>query len=156
MNEGRELDEKTVLLELKERLGSVLIEARSIGKRRVLVTVDRDHYKVTVLALKELGFDYVDAITGLDAGDHLEVITHLGRKVSVSIKAIVPRDDPRIPSIIDLYPGVVFYERETWEMFGIVFEGNPRLTRTFLPDDWPQGVYPLRKDYDARRPEPAR
>ena len=146
------MDEEEIVRNLKEELGSAILEIKVPRKRRVFVTVDRDHYRAALEALREMGFDYLEAITGVDAGDHLEVIAHLGRKVSVSVKAMVPKDDPRIPTIIDLFPGAEFYERETWEMLGVVFEGNPRLARTFLPEDWPQGVYPLRKDYRPERP----
>jgi NADH-quinone oxidoreductase subunit C len=56
----------------------------------------------------------------------------------------VPADDPKIASLVDLYPGVNFGEREAYDMYGVVFEGHPDLTRILMPDDW-QG-FPLRKD----------
>jgi NADH-quinone oxidoreductase subunit C len=56
----------------------------------------------------------------------------------------VPADDPKVPSIVDLYPGMSFGEREAYDMHGIVFEGHPDLTRILMPDDWVG--FPLRKD----------
>lgn len=141
---------------LRERLGSALLEAKVVGRRRAFVRVDRGHFKTALIALKELGVDFLEAITGVDLGESIEVIAHVGRSVSVAVKTTVPKEDPRLPSLIDLYPGAELYEREAWEMLGVIFEGNPRLARTFLPEDWPKGVHPLRRDYEPKHPEPLR
>ena len=69
-------------------------------------------------------------------------ITH-NRRVRVEVS--VPDADPRIPSIVAVYPSNDWHERETWDFFGIVFEGHPALTRIMMPDDWPG--HPQRKDY---------
>ncbi|RLF04108.1 MAG: hypothetical protein DRK00_07440 [Thermoprotei archaeon] len=148
--------EEEIVEGLKEKLGSVLREAKVQRARRVVVVVDREHYKEVLKALKEMGVDFLEAITGVDAGDHFEVIAHVGRDVSVAVKALVPKDDPRVDSVVDIFRGAELYEREAWEMLGIVFEGNPRLRRAFLPEDWPEGVYPLRKEYKPEHPKPLR
>ena len=57
------------------------------------------------------------------------------------------RDRPVIPTICNIIPSASFFERELSEMFGITVEGTPNPARLFLPDEWPAGVYPLRKDY---------
>ncbi len=56
-----------------------------------------------------------------------------------------PTSDPHIPSIVSVYPGNDWHERETWDLIGIVFDGHPSLTRTAMPDDWVG--HPQRKDY---------
>jgi len=61
----------------------------------------------------------------------------------------IPESDPVLASAFTLYPGTEAMERETFDMFGIVFEGHPDLTRILMPEDW-QG-HPLRKDYDPGR-----
>jgi len=61
----------------------------------------------------------------------------------------VPDDDATIASIADLYPGVNFAERETYDMFGVEFDGHPELTRILMPDDWLG--HPLRKDDSPAR-----
>lgn len=141
------MSEEEVMQRLREALGEALLEAHIAGRRRLFVTVDRKHYRTAIVALKEMGFDFLSAVTGVDAGDHFEVIAHVGRRVSVAVRALVPKDEARIESIVDIYPGALFYEREAWEMLGILFEGHPKLERTFLPESWPSGIYPLRKEY---------
>ena len=74
---------------------------------------------------------------------HLMSITHGGRVLRIEVS--VPDADPHLPSLVDVYPGNDWQERETWDLFGIVFDGHPALTRTAMPDDWVG--HPQRKDY---------
>ena len=69
-------------------------------------------------------------------------VTH-NRRVRVEVSA--PDADPHIPSVCSVYPGNDWHERETWDFFGIIFDGHPALTRIEMPDDWPG--HPQRKDY---------
>jgi NADH-quinone oxidoreductase subunit C len=89
------------------------------------------------------GVHYPD-LTGreLHAVYHLLSITH-NRRVRLEVSA--PDADPTIPSVVGTWPAADWHERETFDMFGIVFEGHPSLTRILMPDDWPG--HPQRKDY---------
>ncbi|MGV0427663.1 NADH-quinone oxidoreductase subunit C [Corynebacterium pyruviciproducens] len=78
----------------------------------------------------------------LHAVYHLYSFTHNRR---IRLEAVCPVDEPHIPSLTSIYPGVNFHERETWDMFGIIFDGHPCLTRILMPDDW--SGHPQRKDY---------
>jgi NADH-quinone oxidoreductase subunit C len=69
-------------------------------------------------------------------------ITH-NRRLRVEVTA--PDDDPHIPSIVSVYPANNWHERETWDFYGLIFDGHPALTRIELPDDW--DGHPQRKDY---------
>lgn len=73
---------------------------------------------------------------------HLLSMTHNRR---LRLEVVCPEKDPHIPSAVSVYPMVNYHERETWDMFGIIFDGHPGLTRILMPDDW-QG-HPQRKDY---------
>jgi len=82
------------------------------------------------------------------------VMYHLmsyGRNEDLRIKVALPESDPTLPTITDLWPMANWYEREAWDMFGIVFDGHPNLRRILLPPTW-EG-HPLRKDHPARATE---
>jgi NADH-quinone oxidoreductase subunit C len=69
-------------------------------------------------------------------------VTHNRR---LRLEVSVPDSDPHIPTVVDVWPGNNWHERETFDMFGIIFDGHPGLTRILMPDDWPG--HPQRKDY---------
>ena len=78
----------------------------------------------------------------LHAVYHLTSMTYRRR---IRLEAAVTAEDPRLPSVTHVYPTADWQERETYDMFGIIFEGHPGLTRILMPDDW-EG-HPQRKDY---------
>jgi NADH-quinone oxidoreductase subunit C len=90
------------------------------------------------------GADYPDDPTGrrLHAVYHLLSMT-FRRRIRLEVSVTV--EDPHIPSATEIYPTANWQERETWDFFGIVFDGHPGLTRIEMPDDWPG--HPQRKDY---------
>ena len=79
----------------------------------------------------------------LHACIQLMSLTHGGRQLRLQVAC--PETDPHVPSLVSLYPGNDWHERETWDLMGIVFDGHPHLTRTAMPDDWVG--HPQRKDY---------
>ena len=101
----------------------------------------------------ELSFDFLVDVTAvdrlrLDEETRFAVVYQLyshkhNRRFSVSVP--VPEADPRIQSVVSVWPGADWLEREVYDMFGIVFDGHPDLRRILMPDDF--GSYPLRKDY---------
>jgi len=116
---------------------------------RVFVTINRDVILDVVRYLRDNhGLIYISTITGLDAGDHFEMLYHFQLQgTNFTIKAIIPYDDPVIDSITPIIPGAILYERETHDLLGIYPKGHPNPTRQVLPEDWPEGEYPLRKSW---------
>ena len=98
----------------------------------------------------DLAFDYYDFTAGVDLGEGgFEVITHLystAHKHNARLKVGCGRENPTCPSISGVYPGANWGERETWELFGIHFEGHPHLVKLLLPE--PFEGHPLRKDFE--------
>ncbi len=99
-----------------------------------------------------LRFEFCAGVSGVhypeDTGRELHAVYHLlsmthNRRIRLEVSA--PDEDPHIPSIVTIYPTNDWHERETYDMYGIVFDGHPALTRILMPDDWPG--HPQRKDY---------
>ncbi len=127
--------------------------------------VARDEYAARMKALQDEGFDMFCDITAVDylsaprpelpdgvAPERFEVVVNLlsrTRRERLRIRVQVPESDPRIHTLFDLWPGSEAPEREVYDMFGIVFEDHPDLTRILMPEDW-EG-HPLRKDYGIGR-----
>lgn len=105
-------------------------------------------------ACQEAGFEVCVDITAVDWFRHrrlrFEVVANLlshqhRRRLRVLLP--LPADDPTVASVTSVWPGAGYAERETYDMYGVVFEGNEDLTRILMPDDW-EG-HPLRKDYNV-------
>ncbi len=120
-------------------------------ERRIFIDdVQADKFEEVLEFLKnKIYFNMLCTITGLDEGDRLAMIYHLANKegVVINMKISVPKDNPKIKTIIGYFPSAEFYERELVDLFGIEVEGLPKGIRYPLPDDWPEGQYPLRKDW---------
>ena len=88
------------------------------------------------------GVDYPAETARLHAVYHYTSMTYRRR---LRVEAAVTAEDPHLPSVCSVYPTADFQEREAWDMFGIIFDGHPGLTRILMPDDW--DGHPQRKDY---------
>lgn len=98
----------------------------------------------------EMGYDYLSSVTGVDylPQDQMEVVYHAYRSEggpALVFKVQTPRDNPVVPSLVSVYPGADFQEREAWDLLGIKFEGHPNLKRILMWEGF-EG-HPLRKDW---------
>ncbi len=97
----------------------------------------------------EFGFNYLVSVTAVDYLDYFEVVYHLvsiGHNHSLVLKTRCrDRDNPAVPSVVSLWQGADFQEREVYDLMGIRFNGHPNLRRIFLWEGF-QG-HPLRRDY---------
>jgi NADH-quinone oxidoreductase subunit C len=101
---------------------------------------------------EDLRFELCSSVSGVDYGEdlpqRLHVVYHLTSMTyrrRIRLEVAVDVDDAHVPSVVEVYPTADWHERETWDMFGIVFDGHPALTRILMPDDW--DGHPQRKDY---------
>ncbi len=100
---------------------------------------------------ENLRFEFCSGVSGVDypsQRERLHAVVHLlsmTYRRRIRLEAAVTAEDPHVASVTHVYPTADFHERETWDMFGIVFDGHPALTRILMPDDW--DGHPQRKDY---------
>jgi len=146
--------ENEIIEKLKDFLKENLIRTTVPRERRIFVYIKKDALKNAVKYLaKDLKFKHLSTITGVDSGEEIEVIYHLAYKGSIelSLELTVPKNKPSVPTVTDLIPGAVLYEREVHDLLGVNFEGHPDLSPLLLPDGWPQDVYPLRKEHSPEQ-----
>ncbi len=169
MNTTPHLTPQQVIDLFREKFGEGLKEAkvseRGEGTRKVKsyniwLRVDRELFRPAVQNLIGIRFPHLAVIAGNDLGSEIELLyifsVFYGQKFGeymVTIAVRLPKSDLSIPTITDLIPGALFSEREKQEFFGITVKDIPDGRRLFLPEDFPQGVYPWRKDETGIPPE---
>jgi NADH-quinone oxidoreductase subunit C len=105
----------------------------------------------------DISMDYLTDLCGIDYPGRefrFEVVYNLYSlryRHRIGVKAQIPEDDPSIDSVVSIWSGANWHEREACDMYGIVFRGHPDLRRILMPEDW-EG-FPLRKDYPLKGPE---
>jgi NADH-quinone oxidoreductase subunit C len=144
---------------LDEGLGggslATAVESVVIHRGEITFHVRREDLLSVVQLLRDeprLRFEMCLGVSGVhypdDSGRELHAVYHLlsmthNRRIRLEVS--VPDADPHLPSVAGVYPTSDWHERETYDMFGIIFDGHPSLTRILMPDDWPG--HPQRKDY---------
>ena len=150
--------------EVADALAAAMAEHGIPGDAVAQITVDRD--EITFYVRREhivemcrtlrddpaLRFEMLASLSGVDYGPDLPQRLHvvydllsMTYRRRIRLEVTVEVEDARVPSVVSVYPTADWHERETWDMFGVNFEGHPALTRILMPDDW-EG-FPQRKDY---------
>ncbi|MDR3075315.1 MAG: NADH-quinone oxidoreductase subunit C [Candidatus Methanoplasma sp.] len=131
------------------------VEVTGTEERRVYAKADRECiHEICAYIHDCLTFEHVTSIMGNDMIDRMEVIYHLSNYfngVMIELTAEIPADDLHIRSVADIWAGGNWHERETYELFGIIFDGHPKLQRLLTPDTYE--FYPFRKSYKLRGQE---
>ena len=142
--------EEEIAQNLVKKCGSLAGKVAIPRDRRICVEADAsDLTDLLEYAYKVMAFSSLSAITGLDEGERFGVVYHLARPdgIVLNIKISTPRERPVVQTVTYRFPGAEIYERELADLFGVNVEGLPKGTRYPLPDNWPPGQYPLRKDW---------
>ena len=135
---------------IKERLGNKVLKWEKKNERRFYIEIDKnDLVEVSRILFSELKLRFSIA-SGVDMIDNFEILYHFiydKEGKFFSLRVIIDRNKPEVPSISDVITAAKWIEREMWELLGINFTGHPGLKRLLLKEDWPEGAYPLRKDF---------
>jgi NADH-quinone oxidoreductase subunit C len=155
---GDGFDELTdeLLAAMHERgVPAAAIQQVAVDRGEITYYVRREHLVALCRTLRDdpaLRFELCSSVSGVDYGvevdQRLHVTYHLTSMTyrrRIRLEVAVDVDDAHVPSVVEVYPTADWHERETWDMFGIVFDGHPALTRILMPDDW--DGFPQRKDY---------
>ena len=141
------LSAQNVSKELTARFPDTVVEASGgaiLVKSQALLDV-----AAFLKATPGLDLDYLTLMTAVDYLDYFEVVyllTSLQHNHSMTLKTrLYDRDNPSVASVVGLWKGADYQEREVYDMFGIKFEGHPNMKRLFLWEGFPG--HPLRKDY---------
>jgi NADH-quinone oxidoreductase subunit C len=131
------------------------VEKVVIFRDEMTLYIAREHLPIVARSLRDdqdLRFELCLGVNGVhypaDSGRELHAVYPLysvTHNRTIRLEVAAPDADPHIPTVVDIYPANNWHERETWDFFGIVFDGHPSLSRIEMPDDWPG--HPQRKDY---------
>ena len=153
MKERSETLSEQTILTLEQGLCERFPEWLSLDVRQGYegLIVNIEHLLEFVKKLKnEMGYDYLSSVTAVDypAEEKIEVVYHFYKIMGgayLCVKVQVPRTEPIVPSLVELYPGAEFQEREAWDLMGVKFEGHPDLRRILTWEGF--AGHPLRKDW---------
>jgi len=144
-----------LVAKIRERLGDGVVEEAAVNRlseHRPTLTVNRERWPELARFLKEepeLAFVYLNDIVGVDYGKYFEVVYHLvsiAHREHLTVKVRTDREGASVPSVVSVWPGANWPEREAYDLLGIRFAGHPDLRRIMLPENWVG--HPLRKDYE--------
>jgi NADH-quinone oxidoreductase subunit C len=134
-------------------LRGVATSVTAASPTRLSITIDATRLEETARKLRDLGFDHVKSVTGVDFPEEnrIDLLYHISAfedlelaKAIVEVRTSLNRSEPKVQSLVDIWPSAEYSERETSDLFGVVFEGQPS-GRLLLPDSY-VGLPPLRKD----------
>jgi len=127
----------------------------SVAHREITFYLAREYLREMLWMLRDepaLRFELASSISGVDYGagvpNRLHSVYHLTSMTwrrRIRLEVAVDVNDPHLPSAVEVYPTADWQEREAYDMFGLIYDGHPALTRILMPDDW-EG-FPQRKDY---------
>jgi NADH-quinone oxidoreductase subunit C len=154
MSTAPSTSEQELVVAIKEQLGNAAESVTTVDRGRILVVAGKETARDVATWLQRFGFDHTLAVSGVDHPyeNHLDVVYFLSsyshaelKHVVVSLKIHLERENPSLPSLTPIWESANMFERETYEMFGVNFEGHPNLEKLLLQDNW-DGPPPLKKD----------
>ncbi len=131
-------------------LGDRLLDRQQPSAKRLYLEVEATAIPDTARVLFDQHDARLQTASGTDGPDQIEVLYHWALDhchLVVSVRTRIDRERPVLDSITPICPAAEWIEREMWELLGISFRNHPDLRHLLLDDDWPEGKFPLRRDY---------
>jgi membrane-bound hydrogenase subunit beta len=161
-NAPAKLTPEAVVERMKEILGAGFLDGKIVRRAegllkresvQIWISIEKSRIVPALKALVAIDFPHLTVISGCDIKDSVELNYHfyiyygeLHGEYNVTFKMLLPKTDLTVDTITGILPGALTSEREKQEFFGVTVQGIPDGRRMFLPEDFPQGVYPWRKD----------
>lgn len=143
-------DREQLVANIEEKLGAKAISFRRAAPNRLYVHADRkDVLEAVRFFFEELSGRYV-ILTGVDTPRGIEILYHFSfddAGLVVTLKVLLDKQNAKVDSITLIVRGAEWIEREIHELLGVDFDGHPNMRRLVLAEDWPEGVFPLRRSF---------
>jgi len=141
---------KEVIKRIKDKFKGDIVDIFDKSPKRVYIEIKPEAItEVAGYVFKDLGARF-NIASGTDVRHHMEILYHFTIEdinLLISLRVKLQKEKLEIDSLVPVFEAANWIEREMNEMLGIKFKGHPDLRRLLLSDDWPEGVYPLRRDY---------
>ena len=151
------MDANTLVASLQEAVPAARIETAPSLDLQATVYVSRDELPAVARALRDrpdLAFDLLAEVTAVDLWPHeprfelVYILVSISRRQRLRLKVRLAGDSAHVASVVGIWPGANWLEREVWDLYGIAFDGHPDPRRLLMPEDW--DGFPLRKDYPVQ------
>ncbi len=136
--------------QIKSALGERVLDFQQRSPKRIYLEVDAQNITETAAVMSDELRGRLQTASAVDGPQKIEILYHWAFDsigLVVSVRTRIDREQPEIASITTICPSAHWIEREMWELMGITFAGHPDMRHLLLLDDWPDGKYPLRRDY---------
>ncbi len=144
------MNERIALSAIKNRFGKTLMGVHEPNDRRVYITVDKKDIPVVCRFMSEDLGGRLATASGVDKRSGIEILYHFMYPADhqmITVRTKIKKPSPEIESIGVFLPAAIWIEREISDILGVVFKNHPDPRRLIMADDWPEGVYPLRRDF---------
>jgi Ni,Fe-hydrogenase III component G len=139
-----------ILKDLRARFKKDIVDLFDKSPKRVYMEIKPESLvPVATYIFKDLQARF-NIASAVDARTHTEILYHFSLEyinLLISLRVKLDKKKPSVDSLAPVFKGANWIEREMHEIMGIEFKGHPDLRRLLLPDEWPEGVYPMRRDY---------
>jgi NADH-quinone oxidoreductase subunit C len=153
------MERQSIVKTLREQFPEAITGVFEKSPKRVYIDIESGAISgVAEYVFKTLGARFNTA-SGIDNRNNMEILYHFileDINLLLSLRVHLPKTALEIDSLTSVFTAAHWIEREIHELLGINFIGHPRLERLLLPEDWPEGVHPLRKDYEEWDPDAVR
>jgi NADH-quinone oxidoreductase subunit C len=139
-----------LIIDIKDNFPEQIIDFHDKSPARIFIEIDPVYLtEISTYVFRVLKARF-NIATGIDTRSHFEILYHFSIEdlmLLISLRVKLDKQQPVVQSIAKLIPGANWIEREIHELLGIDFQDHPDMRKLLLSEDWPEGVYPLRRDY---------